>query len=210
MTPDGLEVARIPEDDAVQLGSLVDVDALLLALEPLRVPHGHPGDEGHNEAGRTLDLVGVEQTQAVRSLVYQPLDEGEAIVLRMHPDVREGGLAISEARKVGGLAIRPAAPGLLSIGDPAVARIRGEREFVPVRQPPPDLLVGPCDNSGGWLARELRCRGDFLPDADAVQGLSLCSGRQGKKAKGGESAPRYNGGEEAHDGYRLWGPTTYL
>jgi hypothetical protein len=39
----------------------------------------------------------------------------------MHPDVREGGLAISEARKVGGLAIRPAAPGFLGIGDTTVA-----------------------------------------------------------------------------------------
>jgi hypothetical protein len=46
LTPDRLEVARIPEDDAVQFGRPVDVDALLLALEPLRVTLVQNSDVG--------------------------------------------------------------------------------------------------------------------------------------------------------------------
>jgi hypothetical protein len=65
---------------------------------------------------------------------------------------------------------------------------------------PPDLLVGPCGNPGDRLPRRPRCRRDLFPDADAVQGLSLRSGCQGKKADRGERARRYDAGEESHGG----------
>ena len=74
------------------------------------VLHPQRGDEGHDEAGRALDLVGVELAQAVRPLVDEPLDEGETVVLRVHPNVRKGRFAIDEAREVGRLPIGPAAP----------------------------------------------------------------------------------------------------
>ena len=83
---------------------------------------------------------------------------------------------------------RPAAPCLLSIGDATVARIRGERELVADRQSPPALFVRPCGSSGDRLARHPRCHGDLFPDAYAVQGLSLRTGRHGEKADMG-SAP---------------------
>jgi hypothetical protein len=146
----------------------------------LRVLCGHPGDEGHDETGRTLDLVGIEQTQAIGSLVNEPLDEGEAIVLRVHPNVSKGRLTVGEPGKVGRLPVGPPAPGLLGIGDATIPWIRGERELVPVRQFPPDLLVGPSGNPGGRLARNSRGCRDLFSDADAVQGLSLRAGCQGK------------------------------
>jgi hypothetical protein len=55
------------------------------------------GHERYDEAGRTLDFVGVEQGEAVRPHVDEALLECEPIVLGMCPDVGKGDLPEDEA-----------------------------------------------------------------------------------------------------------------
>ena len=119
----------------------------------------------------------------------------------MLANVRQGGLTVLEPREVGRPAVGAPAPGLLGIGDPPVAGMRGERKLVPVRQPPRDLLVGPGGDFGGWLASDPRRGRDLLPDADAVQGLRLRPGRQGKECEYRDRGPLDDGGWGENNGF---------
>src|SRR4051794_10274391 len=106
VAPDGIEILGIGQDDGVQTGCAVDIQAPLPAPEELVVLLRHLGDEYYDEAGRTLDLIRVEQGQAISPHVEEALLEREPVVPRMRPDVGERGLAVSEARKVRRLPVR--------------------------------------------------------------------------------------------------------
>ena len=103
--------------------------------------HRQLGDKRHDNAGRALDLVRVEQGEAIRPHVDEVFLEREPIVLGVGPDVGEGGLTVDETWEIGRLAVSASAPLRLGVDNFLRPRIGGDREPVPVGQLPSPFLL---------------------------------------------------------------------